>query len=316
MQWTALADAPLELTREALECCFEPFVVREVTADDPEWRRMLRVRKQRIVLKGLRRMMLGWAPGYRRDTQGVVAEYSKVWADRDYQRYSVYPSDLATDRPSPWEWHGRRMLAHGVGATRVRQLILIRLIEALRPRRVLEIGCGNGINLMLIAGRFPTVEFTGVELTRAGHAAARTLQQRERLPSRLTDFAPLELGDPTAFRAIEFQRGDATALALPDAGFDLVYTVLALEQMERRRDAALAEVARVSARHVFNVEPFRDVNEHGWERLNVLRRGYFQGRIRDLEDHGLEPALAFADFPQERFLKTCAVLSTKSGQDP
>jgi hypothetical protein len=43
----------------------------------------------------------------------------------------------------------------------------------------------------------------------------------------------------------------------------------------------------------------------------VLRRDYFRGRIDDLRRHGLEPVLALGDFPQEAFLKTCAVLAEK-----
>jgi 3-phenylpropionate/trans-cinnamate dioxygenase ferredoxin subunit len=59
------------------------------------------------------------------------------------------------------------------------------------------------------------------------------------------------------------------------------------------------------------IEPFQDVNQAFWPRLNVLRRDYFRGRIDDLRDHGLEPVLALADFPQEAFLKACAVLAEK-----
>jgi hypothetical protein len=95
-----------------------------------------------------------------------------------------------------------------------------------------------------------------------------------------------------------------------------VITVLALEQMERVRPRALAEIARVSARHSLMIEPFQDVNQALWPRLNVMRRDYFRGRIDDLPRYGLEPVLALGDFPQEAFLKTCAVLAEKrAGED-
>lgn len=46
--------------------------------------------------------------------------------------------------------------------------------------------------------------------------------------------------------------------------------------------------------------------------LYTFGRDYFRGRIDDLSCHGLTPVLAIKDFPQEYFLKTCAVLTEKA----
>ena len=70
----------------------------------------------------------------------------------------------------------------------------------------------------------------------------------------------MPLADPTAFRRIRFCQGNAPSLPFADGEFDLVTTVLALEQMERVREQALAEVARVACRHTLMIEPFREVN--------------------------------------------------------
>ena len=43
-----------------------------------------------------------------------------------------------------------------------------------------------------------------------------------------------------------------------------------------------------------------------------MRRNYFRGRIGDLAGYGLTPRLALDDYPQESFLKTCAVLADKA----
>jgi hypothetical protein len=64
------------------------------------------------------------------------------------------------------------------------------------------------------------------------------------------------------------------------------------------------------------IEPFRDVNAGLWSRLNVRRRDYFRGSIAEPRGYGLRPVPALNDFPQESFLKTCAVLSEKRHDQP
>ena len=43
----------------------------------------------------------------------------------------------------------------------------------------------------------------------------------------------------------------------------------------------------------------------------MIRRNYFRGRIADLPAYGLKPGIITDDFPQEVFLRACAVLSEK-----
>jgi ubiquinone/menaquinone biosynthesis C-methylase UbiE len=195
----------------------------------------------------------------------------------------------------------------------VRQLLLVRALERLRPRRVLEVGCGNGVNLMLLAGRFPDVTFVGADLTREGPRAARGLQRAPELPKPMQDYAPLPLADAAAFRRVGFVSADASRLPFPDGAFDLVVTILALEQMERVREPALREIARVAGRHTLMIEPFAELNERGGRLHYAVARDYFRGRIADLPRYGLAPRLALDDFPQEAFLGACLVLAEKRG---
>ena len=308
MTLVSLSESGLGIAEHEITSLFEPFVDSARSARPNAWHDEVGRRKRKILKRAAKQLFLPWRSSARRGEATVVGEYTKAWRSIDYGTYGLG----APQRDyTPWEWRGRRLFASDVGATRFRQLLLIRVIERLQPRRVLEVGCGNGINLILLAGRFPQIAFAGVELTEAGHRAATDLQQRSELPPALRDYAPLPLADPTAFRAIDFRRGNATGLPFADGAFDLVITVLALEQMERVRQQALGEIARVAGRHTLMIEPFRDVNRAFWPRLNVLRRDYFRGRIADLRDYQLEPVLALDDFPQESFLKTCAVLAEK-----
>jgi ubiquinone/menaquinone biosynthesis C-methylase UbiE len=309
LKFLSLEASEVGIDREGLARLFDPFVVRYCDAGDPEWTSEIRRRRRKLLKQGLKRLV-GWRGEGERDKQTVMAEYERSWDKKDYAEYDPARRPRAG---IPFEWRDRRMIASEIGATRYRQLLLCHVVETLKPRSVLEVGCGNGINLLLLSGRFPDVRFSGIELTEAGHRAARALQDEPELPAALASFAPLPTLDPTAFRRIDFGRGNAADLPFPDGTFDLVYSVLAVEQMERIRDQALGEMARTSRRNVLMIEPFRDVNRDFWTRLNVYRRDYFRGSIQDLPRFGLEPRLVTADFPQEVFLKACLVLADKRG---
>lgn len=311
MQPTPLTATGLGVTDAEIEALFAPFVARALAPGERDWTTELARRRRKLLRQALRRLLGGRDPGGgRRGRDTVEAEYGEAWAKIDYGMYAL-------GRPlafvSPWVHGERRWFAADAGATRVRQLLLQRIVARLRPRRVLEVGSGNGINLILLASRFPELELAGVELTAAGVRAARELQRAGRLPPCMTGYAPDGIADDTAFTRIDFRQGDAGALPFPDGGFDLVFTMLALEQMESLRAKALAELARVTRGHALMIEPFADVNATFWRRLNIYRRDYFRGRIADLPGYGLVPELVTDDFPQEVFLGACLVLARKRG---
>lgn len=300
-----LGVAPTEIA-----ALFAPFVTARPATNAAAWQRAVG-RRRRKILKRLAAHPLSLRAESGRPAEEVEAEYARAWGESDHGRY-----DIAAAPPSdtPWLWGDQRLLASDIGATRWRQLLLVRAIERLKPRHVLEVGCGNGVNLILLAGRFPDIAFTGLELTAAGHRAACAFQEAHaELPAHLHAFAPLPLLDPTAFRRIRFVQANAAAMPFADGAFDLVLTVLALEQMERVRAAALRESARVAGRWTLMFEPFCEANSALWPRLNLRRRGYFQGRIADLPAFGLDPLWASQDFPQEYFLRAALVLSAKRG---
>jgi SAM-dependent methyltransferase len=205
------------------------------------------------------------------------------------------------------------MFATSAAGSRARLLVLMRAIHRFGPRSVLEVGCGNGSNLLTLACRFPAVRFAGVELTAGGCAVARAVQAEAELPAVLQRFAPEPIADPRAHRAVDFRVGSAAALPFADGAFDLVYSALALEQMEQVRPQALAEMARVAARHTLMLEPFWDCNDRGLRRDYLLARDHFRGRIDDLPAYGLDPILVTDDLPGEIWLQPCLVVCRKRG---
>lgn len=308
MRFTPLEDSDLGIDNSDMAALIEPLIGRRVPSNDAAWHADLTERKRKILRKYLKRRLLAWLPAHQRSEAVVDEEYDEVWSKTPYESYGL---EALEPKLSPWIWRGECLYARAVVGTRIRQLLFGQFIEKTRPRRVLEVGCGNGVNLLLLAGRFPTIEFAGIDLTEAGIRAATTIQNQETLPPAMQAFAPCALTDLAAFRRIDFRRGNATEMPFAEGEFDLVITSLAIEQMERVRARALGEIARVAGGHTLMIEPFSDVNAAFWARLNVRRRDYFQGRIDDLGEFGLHPLVAIQDFPQEAFLKAAAVLAEK-----
>jgi S-adenosylmethionine-diacylgycerolhomoserine-N-methlytransferase len=93
------------------------------------------------------------------------------------------------------------------------------------PSRILEIGCGTGRNLVALARRFPRAQLTGLDLSDAMLAIARTkilgCEQRVSLVQRVYD-APVDLG----------------------AGHDLVLCSYALSMFNPGYEAAIAAARR------------------------------------------------------------------------
>ncbi len=296
---------PLGLGANDVMDAFAPFVCAKATSKDYD--ELTRHIRKKAMKKAVRRIWSGEGGLKSRKKAIIHDEYESAWA----RGFSAYDLSAGCARPEPWIHGERKFLADRAGVPRYRSKLLASVIRKLQPKRVLEVGCGNGINLLLLANAFPDVSFAGLELTEAGNRVAKEVQQAEALPAPLAAYAPEPQDDAQAFRRIDFIRGDATNMPFETGAFDLVFTVLSVEQMERVRHQALTEIARVSGGHVLNLEPFAEANRTLWRRMHVTVRDYFKGSIRDLPRYGLEPLWATMDFPQEVQLGAALVLSRK-----
>jgi len=130
------------------------------------------------------------------------------------------------------------------------------LVEAQQPRRILEVGCGEGIVVEYLSARIPGARFDGIELDPGALARGRI-----RCP------------------AAALLQGDAYDLPFARGSYDLV---LCLEMLEHLREPgrALQEIRRVTrAGCLLSVphEPFF--------RLGNLFRGKNLGRLGNPSDH-------------------------------
>jgi SAM-dependent methyltransferase len=119
------------------------------------------------------------------------------------------------------------------------------MLAGLAPRRILEIGVGEGEVMSRVRERFPGVPLVGLDLP----DDALRAEWREK-------------GLPCMF-------GDATTLPFPDDSFDLVLAIEVLEHVPGP-EAALAELSRVCSGTFVASVPFEPV----WRVGNILRGRY------------------------------------------
>jgi len=279
----------LDVKDDEIAATFEPFVRDRYDREDPEWSAIVDERRARAARKVFDRpeAEVKWT------MERTLRSYAKTWG------VGVEPWLDTHGAVAPCEWRHEGMMAQVMGIKRVHQLMLMRVIDKLRPRTVLEVGSGNGINLLVLSARFPESRFAGIELTEAGVAAPTAVITEPELPASVRDYSPEPLVDLQAHTRLDVRQGNAKVLPFEDGSFDLVYSVLALELMEEIRGDVLAEMRRVSGGHVAMVEPFYEWHATGLRRELIVARGYFAQPIEGLDELGLEPIVAMADMPHK-----------------
>jgi len=151
--------------------------------------------------------------------------------------------------------------------------ILLEVANVVAPRRILEVGCGTGRNLMQLCRLFPTAEVTGVDLAEAMLERAR----------RVT--APYSRRVRLVGRAY-----DAPMAATP--GFDLVLFSYALSMFNPGFENALAAARRdLIPGGYLAVVDFHDTRRRAfadWMSVNHVR---MNGQLRPLLRDGFEPGI-------------------------
>jgi hypothetical protein len=118
--------------------------------------------------------------------------------------------------------------------------------------------------------------------------ASKKAALEDTLLEYVVNFSPLVGINSKAHKLIVFQQGSAKSLPFGDESFDMVFTILALEQMEEIQHKALSELSRVCKKYLVMVEPFREWNNEPTNRRRVKSLDYFTASIHDLSKYGFK----------------------------
>lgn len=243
---------------------------------------------------------------HRRNSDLVQQKYEGIWENLKW-------SELAPEYPREhlMRWMDKYYLGNVWALPRVHLAILGKAIDKYKPKKVLEVGSGRGLNLILLGARFPEIEFIGLELSESGVYWAKKVDSEPNLPSELVRYSPFTWSCPRIPGRVRFVQGTATKLPFEDRHFDLVYTRQALEQMEPYRDQVFSEIYRVCEQIGVFIEAFRDWNNSGTCRHRIIAKDYFSARISDLRGYGFEPVITRNDLPTKTYMNVGLVIARK-----
>lgn len=276
----------IRLPRDQLMQAMKPYVRREIAAGSAEAQAIVRSAR-RSILHGtgktmLKRVTTGKRP---RNSAEVEEKYTQSYADG----VAAIDAGLAPRRYNNFRLDdGTIVNMPALGLFSAYAAALEKAVRALQPGSVCEIGFGTGRYLLYLAARFPEIAFSGFELTPSGVEVARSLQRLDVLPPNLNGLVQAEPHHAERFRAIDYQQGNAAALPAKDKSVDMIYTVLALEQMADILPQALSEIRRVARRYAVFIEPFREANDL-YGRLHLRVGNYFRSSQAEFERAGFRP---------------------------
>ena len=162
-------------------------------------------------------------------------------------------------------------------------------------KSVLEVGCGNGLNIFPLAKDFPEVKFTGIDISSTGIA-----------------FCKEKLNLLNEYKNLSFLEENAKNLTYPANSFDLTYTVLALEQMNQIKTQVIENIKWVTSKKIVLIEPFKNVNQNLVNKIHMKNSDYLDLSYKDLDILGYKINDITEDFPQRLGLAASCLVLTKN----
>ena len=178
-------------------------------------------------------------------------------------------------------------LAHSCLTTKIQQFLILKKIKELNPKSVLEIGCGSGITLKLLSDLYSEINFYGIDQSVEGIKYAKKLKTQT-LKTIFKKKLNFQFKNTENNTNLELYTQDASSINFNDKNFDIVFSNLALEQMDNIKYEVLSEIKRVAKKYIILIEPFKNLNGFGLRYLHHKSKQYFSLNYKDLEDKNFE----------------------------
>ncbi|MDO8500048.1 MAG: class I SAM-dependent methyltransferase [bacterium] len=206
------------------------------------------------------------------------------------------------NRPALRELNGRPVQCRGIDIRKMRIAYLSRSLREFNYEKtinsVLELGSGNGFNILALAALHPEIKmWKGIDLTSAGVAAAGfLLSDLPMKPLRyVTELDEDIIRERLSKSDIQFCEGNMLNLPFSDSSFDAVFSCQAIEQLPRDYPRAFQEARRVAAEGAFFLEEFSEAqNIFQWMHLQNV--DYFCASYQEVQKAGFK-ILKFEPFP-------------------
>jgi len=163
-------------------------------------------------------------------------------------------------------------------------------------KSILEIGCGNGFNIFPLSEKFQNKKFTGVDIS---STAIKNCEKKLSLQNN---------------KNLSFFERNAEKLDFHKNSFDLIYTVLALEQMQEIKDKVIENINYISSGNIILIEPFKDVNKNFLNKFHMKSSNYLDLSYRDLNRYNLTIIEKLENFPQKVGLSVSCLFLKKDNQ--
>ena len=219
---------------------------------------------------------------FKRTQKFTKDRYNRIWGVSDF----INDFDVKNKKNILLHYYENLFFSSSSLTTKIQQFLIITKIKELNPHSVLEVGCGSGITLKLLSDIYEKIQFYGIDQSEVGIDFAKKFNNK-RLDSIFTE--PLNFDFKYLSKTnTKLEVQDAKKLNFTNQSFDLVFTNLALEQMDNIKLEVLSEIKRVSNKYIVLIEPFKNLNRFGIRYLHHKSKQYFNLNHKDLQDDKFE----------------------------
>ncbi len=241
--------------------------------------------------------------------RNVSEEYEEIWTDKSLENEFGDLEKLLSSKHR----NSHRIKYRGLESPRwwfnsISLLMIEDVIKENNFDEVLEIGSGNGINLLYLGQIFPEIDFYGYELTSSGVQSSQNVKNNKEILSNIKKYFTLENSDTNGeeLNNLKFKIQDVrNKIDHPVSDKKkLVFTNLALEQMDKVYYEGIKNILNLDADEFIFIEPFREF-QNPKDILLLKNKGYLNKNTSRISKSGFKKDL-FRFYREVRKIKYAA----------